>query len=277
MRQKQYRLFSRAALMLLTLMMSLTAQTAQAADITQNTAVVINSGNKATYHNKSIAGTVPADSYAGKSGFFISKGAVVVDGIELNLTIDGFNVDYTVRAALVSGISLVNGATLHLTIKGENTLTAGFGGAGIAVPDGCTLEITAASDGTLHATGGKNYGGGAGIGSIGDHNNTNQGSNLLFPQGLGTITINGGTIYAKGGTWYNMNYAAGGAAGIGSSELSGATTTDSSWGGTTYINNTRAASPSMAARWLLQAARGLQASVAVTMVLYKPSPSRAAR
>jgi hypothetical protein len=171
----------------------------------------------------------------------------------------------------------VNGATLHLTIKGKNTLTAGFGGAGIAVPDGCTLEITAASDGTLHATGGKNYGGGAGIGSIGDHNNTNQGSNLLFPQGLGTITINGGTIYAKGGTWYNMNYAAGGAAGIGSSELSGATTTDSSWGGTTYINNTRAASPSMAARWLLQAARGLQASVAVTMVLYKPSPSRAAR
>ena len=222
---------------LLTLMMVLTAQTAWAADITQNTAVVINSGNKATYHNKSIAGTVPADSYAGNNGFFISKGAVVVDGIELNLTIDGFNVDYTVRATPVSGISLVNGATLHLTIKGENTLTAGFGGAGIAVPDGCTLEITAASDGTLHATGGKNYGGGAGIGSIGDRNNTNQGSNFLFPQGLGTITINGGIIYAKGGTWYNINKAAGGAAGIGSSELSGATTTDSSWGGTTYINN----------------------------------------
>ena len=224
-------------LALLTLMMSLTAQTAWAADITQNKAVVINSGNKATYHNKSIAGTVPADSYAGKSGSFISLGAVVVDGIELNLTIDGFNVDYTVRTTPVSGISLVNGAKLHLTIKGENTLTAGFGGAGIAVPAGCSLEITAVSDGTLHATGGKSYGGGAGIGSIGNRNNTNQGSNLLFPQGLGTITINGGTIYAKGGTWYSINKAAGGAAGIGSSELSGATTTDSSWGGTTYINN----------------------------------------
>ena len=34
-------------------------QTAWAADITQNTAVVINKGNRAKYNNKSITGTVP--------------------------------------------------------------------------------------------------------------------------------------------------------------------------------------------------------------------------
>lgn len=73
----------------------MTATTAWAADITQNTAVVINSSNKSTYHNKSITGTVPSSSYAGQHGNFISQGAIVVDGIELNLTIDGFTADYS--------------------------------------------------------------------------------------------------------------------------------------------------------------------------------------
>ena len=128
---------TRAAAMLL--IMLLAATTAGAADITQNTAVVINSGNKAMYNNKSIAGNVPASSYAGNIGTFISRGAIVVDGIELNLTIDGLNVDYSEQTTLLSGISLVNGAKLHLTVKGVNTLTAGYGGAGIAVPFGCSL------------------------------------------------------------------------------------------------------------------------------------------
>ena len=48
MKSKFKRLFSRAAMMLL--IMLLTATTAGAADITQNTAVVINSGNKAMYN-----------------------------------------------------------------------------------------------------------------------------------------------------------------------------------------------------------------------------------
>lgn len=128
---------TRAAAMLL--IMLLAATTAGAADITQNTAVVINSGNKAMYNNKSIAGNVPGTSYAGNIGTFISRGAIVVDGIELNLTIDGLNVDYSEQTTLLSGISLVNGAKLHLTVKGVNTLTAGYGGAGIAVPFGCSL------------------------------------------------------------------------------------------------------------------------------------------
>ncbi len=218
----------------------LTTTTAWAADITQNTAVVINSSNKSTYHNKSITGTVPSSSYTGQHGNFISQGAIVVDGIELNLTIDGFTADYSAfnnsATTRASGISLVNGATLHLTLKGTNTLIGGYGGAGIAVPDGCTLEITAASTGSLTATGGNEMGGGAGIGSIGNSNKTNQGSNMLFPQGCGTITINGGTITAQGGTWHQYYDAGGGAAGIGSSEDSGVSTS-ASFGSTTYINN----------------------------------------
>ena len=223
------------------MLLMMTATTAWAADITQNTAVVINSSNKSTYHNKSITGTVPSSSYAGQHGNFISQGAIVVDGIELNLTIDGFTADYSAfnssATTRASGISLVNGATLHLTLMGTNTLKGGYGSAGIAVPDGCTLEITAASTGSLTATGGDEMGGGAGIGSIGNSNKTNQGTNMLFPQGCGTITINGGTITAQGGTWHQYYDLAGGAAGIGSSEYSGTFTTDTGWGGMAYINN----------------------------------------
>ena len=227
--------FFRAALTLL--IMLLTATTAGAADITQNTAVVINSGNKAKYNNKSIAGNVPGTSYAGKIDWFISEGAIVVDGIELNLTIDGFHANYSDQYAPLSGISLVNGAKLHLTVKGVNTLTAGYGGAGIAVPFGCSLEITAASTGTLNATGGKYYGGGAGIGSRGNCLSTSSQNNQIFPQGCGDITINGGTINAKGGTWYFRTTASGGAAGIGSSEYSGWTVSGITFGDNTYVNN----------------------------------------
>ena len=68
---------------------------AQAADITLSSAVLINSSNISTYNGKSIGGTIPSDSSAGTTGDFISKGAIVVDGIELSLTIDGLNVDYS--------------------------------------------------------------------------------------------------------------------------------------------------------------------------------------
>gem|GEM_PF-3191079 len=213
-----------------------TAESVYAADITLNTAIVINSSNKSTYNGKTITGTVPSSSYAGNQGTFISRGAIVVDGIELNLTIDGFNADYSDQYSPRSGISLVNGAKLHLTVKGTNNLTGGFGGAGISVPDGCTLEITAESTGTLNATGGKNYGGGAGIGSNGNHLNTNTQAVNIYPQGLGNITINGGTINAQGGAWYIYYDETGGAAGIGSSELSGATS-NKNYGANTYINN----------------------------------------
>ncbi len=227
----------RCAKLTMALLMVLTTATAWAADITQNTAVVINSSNKSTYEGKTITGTVPSDSYAGQSNHFISEGAIVVDGIELNLTIDGFNADYSDRYSILSCISLVNNATLHLTVKGTNTLKGGYGGAGIAVPDGCTLEITAASTGTLNATGGNDCGGGAGIGSRG--NESRYQYDDRYPQGLGTIIINGGTINARGGSWGNLFTNFGGAAGIGSSEFSGAPDSEhtGSWNDATYVNN----------------------------------------
>ena len=227
------------------LAMIMTCATAAAQNtMTQNTSVVINSRNMAIYDGRTITGTVPPTSYAGNNGNFISQGAIVVDGIELNLTIKDFTADYselnTTAATKASGISLLNGATLHLTLQGTNTLIGGRGGAGIAVPDGCTLEITAASSGSLIATGGDEMGGGAGIGSIGDDMHRTQVDNMVFPQGCGTIIINGGTITAKGGTWYMgvalAENASGGAAGIGSSECSGCSTSEI-LGSTTYLNN----------------------------------------
>ena len=209
---------------------------ARAADITQNTAVVINESNKDKYESMTITGTVPDNSSAGTAGSFISKGAIFIDGIELNLTINGFQADYSsVLSQQISGISLANGAKLHLTVKGSNTLKGGYGGAGIAVPAGCTLEITAESDGTLNATGGNEYGGGAGIGSIGDRDNRTASMSELFPQGLGDIIINGGTINANGGNWTQNYTAMSGAAGIGSSEYSGAKTSE--FENSTYLNN----------------------------------------
>lgn len=209
-----------------------------AADITQNSAVVINNGNKSTYEGKSIAGTVPSNSTAGSyRGNFVSPAAVVVDGIELNLTIDGFNANYSERYSPLSGISLVNSAKLHLTILGTNTLQGGFGGAGIYVAPGCLLVITSASTGTLNAYGGSSYGGGAGIGSNGDHMNTQTQADRIIPQGCGDIVINGGTINAKGASWYYYFTASGGAAGIGSGEYSGLSDKEPSYGDNTYVNN----------------------------------------
>ena len=235
MKRQRHFFLARAAMTLLVTM--LTTIGTWSADITQNTAVVINSSNKATYHNKSITGTVPSDSKAGTSDSFTSFGAIVVDGIDLNLTIEDFTAVYSDGGSYRSGIALKNGATLHLTVLGTNTLQGDFGGAGIAVPAGCTLEITAASTGTLNATGGKSFGGGAGIGSLGDHANTQTQAFGIIPQGLGDIIINGGTINAKGGTWYVYFDKAGGAAGIGSGEYSGMTDPQSVFGDNTYINN----------------------------------------
>ncbi len=232
--------FNRTTLLRRTLSLAvvmLTSLCVWAADITQNSAVVINSGNKAKYNNKSVTGTVPANSSAGSIGTFFSPGAIVVDGVELNLTIDGFNTDYSELLSPRSGISLINGATLHLTVKGTNTLKAGYGGAGISVPYGCTLEITATSTGTLNAFGGNSCGGGAGIGSIGDHANSHSNESELYPQGCGDIIINGGTINAQGGTWYLYYTACGGAAGIGSSEGSGVTAPNPQYGAQNFVNN----------------------------------------
>lgn len=109
-----------------------------------------------------------------------------------------------------SAIELKNGATLHLVLAGDNTLTGGWEGSGIRVNEGTSLTIS--GDGILHA--GYQQGGNAAYGAaIGGYCNSN----------FGTITINGGTIYATGG----------GGASIGSGSLYGSSNT---MAGTVVIN-----------------------------------------
>jgi len=84
-----------------------------------------------------------------------------------------------------SAIDLKNGAALHLVLAGENTLTGGWEGSGIRVNEGTSLTIS--GDGILHA-GYKQDGNGAFGAAIGGYCDSN----------FGTITINGGTIYATG-------------------------------------------------------------------------------
>lgn len=84
-----------------------------------------------------------------------------------------------------SAIELKNGATLHLVLAGDNTLTGGWEGSGIRVNEGTSLTIS--GNGILRA--GYQRGGNAAYGAaIGGYCNSN----------FGTITINGGTIYATG-------------------------------------------------------------------------------
>lgn len=86
-----------------------------------------------------------------------------------------------------SAIELKNGANLHLVLAdgSDNTLTGGWEGSGIRVNEGTSLVIS--GNGTLHA--GYQQGGNAAHGAaIGGYCDSN----------FGTITINGGTIYATG-------------------------------------------------------------------------------
>ena len=86
-----------------------------------------------------------------------------------------------------SAVELKNGANLHLVLAdgSDNTLTGGWEGSGIRVNEGASLTIS--GNGILRA--GYQRGGNAAYGAaIGGYCNNN----------FGSITINGGTIYASG-------------------------------------------------------------------------------
>ncbi|BAL01289.1 putative surface layer protein [Oscillibacter valericigenes Sjm18-20] len=167
-------------------------------------ALTINSGNLSTYDNATITGTVSNEMEQ-----------LTIDGVTVNLTIENLSVTMGGYGGNMSGITLKNNATLNLTVKGTNTLTGAYGGAGIDVPQGCTLNITAESTGTLTATGGDGYGGGAGIGAVG--NQWLPDGTPTATQSVGTIQIGGGTIIASGGTSNKNGSGVMGAAGIGGS------------------------------------------------------------
>lgn len=171
-------------------------------NITSVAPLTINSGNFSTYNNATITGEVSSTAEQ-----------LIIDGETVNLTIENLSITMTGHGGNMSGITLQKNATLNLTVKGTNTLTGAYGGAGIDVPQGCTLNITAESTGTLTVTGGDGYGGGAGIGAVG---NKWSSDGSTTPQSVGTIHIAGGTIIAKGGT-ASYGGSSMGAAGIGGS------------------------------------------------------------
>lgn len=148
--------------------------------------VVIDSDNVDEFNGKTLTGTTT-------NGIFIS------DNTTVNLTIEDLNI--TKSQNISSCISVGYGATLNLTVKGDNTLkAAGWGGAGIEVmgQTKATLRITSDSTGTLTAKGGYGealYGsyGGAGIGGMARIT-----SNIKQVY-IGNIFIEGGTINAVGG------------------------------------------------------------------------------
>lgn len=148
--------------------------------------IVINEDNVNDFNGKTLTGTTT-------NGIYISNGVTV------DLTIENLNI--TKSEDISSCISVGYGATLNLTVKGENNLEAtGWGSAGIEVmgQTKATLRITSASTGTLTAVGGygsKQFGsyGGAGIGGMARI--TSDITNIY----VGNIIIEGGTINATGG------------------------------------------------------------------------------
>lgn len=176
---------------------------------TTNGQIVINTESLAQWQDKILTGNVTSSDLQDAA-----KG-LVIDGVELNLTIQNLTIDrHEYMRNGNSAISLQNGATLNLTLDGDNNLYGAYGGAGIGVPEGTTLHITGESKGSLYAKGGNGYGGAAGIGSISPGLDLNS-SKQPATQSCGTIIIDGGDIKAVGGTYTFRGSKTSGGAGIG--------------------------------------------------------------
>ena len=176
-----------------------------------NGQIVINSENLDDWDNKILTGSVSS------SDLNDSAKGIVVDGVTLNLTIRDLKIDRkNFGSNSISAISLINQATLYLTLEGNNSLYGAYGGAGIGVPSGTVLHITQESSGSLYAKGGNMFGGAAGIGAISPGLDLNYSSN---PQtrSCGYIKIAGGTVKAEGGTYRFRGSDISGGAGIGGS------------------------------------------------------------
>ena len=179
---------------------------------------VINSGNMDTYNYAVLTGRF-SDFQDNGTTIKSSWKGIVIDGVEVNLTIRDVTIDRYLSSddkweSTDAAITLTNGALLNLTLEGDNYLEGATGGAGICVKEGCTLRITRESNGKLKAVGGDTYGGAAGIGANG---NGWTAKNNGETQKLGHIVIDGGSIEAVGGTCKNGSAVMTSAAGIGGS------------------------------------------------------------
>ena len=147
------------------------------------------------------------------------KSVITVSGnITANITIQSLTIDVS-GTAYVGAFGIKDGATVNLTLSGENSLKSGRGASGLGVLAGTKLTIE--GDGSLEAAC-STEGYGAGIGerdgggdcgditinsgtivAIGGRSCAGIGNRALGtqPQATSTITINGGTVTAIGGDW----------------------------------------------------------------------------
>lgn len=171
---------------------------------------MIDKDNVGWFNGKTITGTYhPTERLSGDQKI---EGGIVIDNVEVDLTIENVNISYDpIIIDNAAGILLKGKAKLNLTVKGDNSLKGTYGGAGIGVEEKATLIITKESTGSLTATGG-GYGA-AGIGgraTVPDHENT------IISYKTGTIEIQGGNIHAVGGDcWLSGSAVHLGGAGIG--------------------------------------------------------------
>lgn len=108
----------------------------------------------------------------------------VEQDVDANLTLQDADIETILSEDGCPAILVARGATLNLTLAGENCALSGWGRAGIEL-DGGTLVVTEQSSGSLIAS--SDFGAGIGGGIVGD---------ACYG---GTIVINGGHIFALGG------------------------------------------------------------------------------
>jgi len=111
----------------------------------------------------------------------ITEMIVIASGVTADITISNLNINLSDTMEVCA--FNMTGATVNLTLIGENVLRSGWGRAGLQVPTDSSLTITTLSTGSLTAIGGA-YGAGIGGGIYGSG---------------GTISISGGIITATGG------------------------------------------------------------------------------
>ena len=192
--------------------------------LTNNGVVLIETGGNVIGTVSGNQPVAPSFIISGNTAYTYSRGVLTITGnglYEIGMR-SGVTSTTAERIVVSSGVTAANiiltdvninmsnnsslsafdmtGATVNLTIHGENILTGGINSAGFQVPSGANLTILAASTGSLIVNGGQNS---AGIGG---------GSNSAG----GTISIAGGTINATGGAnWTNGAGIGGGSNGAG--------------------------------------------------------------
>ncbi|MBE5865550.1 MAG: hypothetical protein E7292_04950 [Lachnospiraceae bacterium] len=118
----------------------------------------------------------PMDEYITIIGTTDSNTITISEGTTANVILSNVSI-----SSSNTPIDIQSGATLNLTLLGENTLTSADKKAALHVPSGAKLVITDESTGSLNATGGHRA---AGIGGNHEENS-------------GDVEIHGGTITAK--------------------------------------------------------------------------------